>query len=111
VLISHNIVTCLDARLPASLSPSAYALLRDWVWFDGVAMTDDMDMGAVEEYVENGSAVVHALAAGADMVLTSDPEGQIARVFSALEDGSLTWERVEQAAGRVLTWKIKLGLM
>ena len=111
VLVSHNIVTCLDAQLPASLSPSAYALLRDWVWFDGVAMTDDMDMGAVEKYVENGSAVVQALSAGADMVLTSDPEGQIARVFSALEDGTLSWARVEQAALRVLTWKIKLGLM
>jgi len=111
VLVSHNIVSCLDDTLPASLSPAAYTLLRQEVGFDGVAMTDDMDMKAVAQYAKDGSAAVLALAAGADMVLTSDPVGQLAQVRSALEEGSLTWDRVEQAALRVLTWKIKLGLL
>jgi len=111
VLVSHNIVACLDATLPASLSPAAYDLLRREVGFDGVAMTDDMDMDAVAKYAQDGSAAVLALAAGADMVLTSDPEGQLERVFAALEDGTLSRERVEQAAGRVLMWKMELGLL
>ena len=111
VLVSHNIVTCLDAELPASLSPAAYALLRETVEFDGVAMTDDMDMDAVAQYARDGSAAVLAVAAGADMVLTSQPETRIAQVFSALDEGRLTWERVEQAALRVIAWKIRLGLI
>lgn len=111
VLVSHNIVACLDESLPASLSPAAYALLREEVGFTGVAMTDDLDMAAVGEYVENGSAAVMALQAGADMVLTSVPQEQIPQVLSALDEGSLSWERVEEGALRVLIWKIKLGLI
>ena len=57
------------------------------------------------------TAAVLAVAAGADMVLTSQPETRIAQVFSALEEGRLTWERVEQAALRVIAWKIRLGLI
>ena len=111
VLVSHNIVTCLDETLPASLSPAAYELLRTEVDFDGVAMTDDLDMAAVGEYVEDGSAAVMALQAGADMVLTSVPQQQIPQVLSALETGDLSWERVQEGACRVLVWKIKLGMI
>ena len=111
VLVSHNIVTCLDPQLPASLSPAAYTLLRETVGFEGVAMTDDMDMDAVAQYAEDGSAAVLAIAAGADMVLTSRPETRIAQVFSALEDGRLSWERVEESALRVLIWKMELGIL
>ena len=111
VLVSHNIVTCLDAELPASLSPAAYALLREEVGFDGVAMTDDLDMDAVKAYVEDGSATVQAISAGADMVLTSDPEGQIRQLLTALEEGRLDWKRIQEAAERVLCWKLELGLI
>ena len=111
VLVSHNIVTCLDETLPASLSPAAYKLLRQEVGFDGVAMTDDLDMAAVGEYVQEGSAAVMAIEAGADMVLTSDPHTQISQVLSALDEGRLDWSRVEESALRVLTWKVKLGLI
>ena len=111
VLLSHNIVTCLDADLPASLSPAAYQLLREEVGFEGVAMTDDLDMEAVAEYVQQGSAVTQALAAGADMVLTSDPEAQIPQVLQALQEGRLSWERLREGALRVLIWKLELGLI
>lgn len=111
VLVSHNIVTCLDEALPASLSPAAYALLREEAGFSGVAMTDDLDMAAVGEYVEDGSAAVMAIEAGADMVLTSVPQQQIPQVLSALETGDLSWERVQEGANRVLIWKIELGLI
>ena len=111
VLLSHNIVTCLDETLPASLSPAAYRLLREEVGFAGVAMTDDLDMEAVAAYVQEGRAVPQALAAGADMVLTSDPEGQLQQVRQALQEGRLSWERLEEAALRVLIWKLELGLM
>ena len=111
VLVSHNIVTCLDKSLPASLSPAAYTLLREEVDFDGVAMTDDLDMAAVGEYVEDGSAAVMAIRAGADMVLTSTPQTQIPQVLKALETGDLEWERVREGALRILVWKLQLELI
>lgn len=111
VLMSHNIVACLDSDLPASLAPEAYALLRKELGFDGVTLTDDLDMGAVKQYVEEGSAAALALKAGADMVLTGDPKSQIPQVLAALASGELTRERVEEAALRVLRWKLNLGLI
>ena len=56
MLVSHNIVTCLDPELPASLSPASYQVLREELGFEGVAMTDDLDMDAVQKYVEEGTA-------------------------------------------------------
>lgn len=104
VLVSHNIVTCLDPELPASLSPASYQVLREELGFEGVAMTDDLDMDAVQKYVEEGTAPVMALQAGADLVLTSDPQGGIPSVLEAVETGALTWDRLGSvgAAGAAL---------
>lgn len=111
VLVCHNTVACLDPDRPASLSPAAYRLLREEVGFQGVAMTDDLDMAAIQQCAGADSAAVLALSAGADLVLTGDPRGQIPQVLAALEAGSLSRERLEQAAARVLVWKMDLGLI
>lgn len=74
-------------------------------------MTDDLDMDAVQKYVEEGTAPVMALQAGADLVLTSDPQGGIPSVLEAVETGALTWDRLEQSVLRVLRWKLQLGLL
>lgn len=111
VLVSHNIVECMDASLPASLSPEVHRVLREELGFDGLILTDDLAMDAVKDYTENGSAAVLALQAGNDMVVTSDPAGDIAAVRQALEQGELTWELVETACLRVLQAKLRLGLL
>ena len=111
VLVSHNIVECMDDTLPASLSPEVHRVLREELGFDGLILTDDLAMDAVKEYTENGSAAVLALQAGNDMVVTSDPAGDIAAVRQALEQGELTWEQLETACLRVLQAKLKLGIL
>ena len=111
VLVSHNIVECMDDTLPASLSPEVHRVLREELGFDGLILTDDLAMDAVKDYTENGSAAVLALQAGNDMVVTSDPAGDIAAVRQALEQGELTWELVETACLRVLQAKLRLGLL
>ena len=111
VLVSHNIVTCLDPELPASLSPASYQVLREELGFEGVAMTDDLDMDAVQKSVEHGTAPVLALQARADLVLTSDPQGGLPSVLEAVETGALTWDRLDQSVLRVLRWKLQLGLL
>ena len=111
VLVSHNIVTCLDGTLPASLSPAVYSLLREQLGFAGVAITDDLAMDAVEDYARGGSAAVMALQAGADMVLTDRPQENIAQVISALDRGELSPERLQEAVLRILLWKLELGVI
>jgi len=111
VLVSHNIVTCLDDSLPASLSPAVYRLLREDVGFDGVAITDDLTMDAVNRYTKGGNAAVLALQAGADMILTSHPEEEVPQVLAAVENGVISAERLQQSVLRVLLWKLELGVI
>ena len=111
VLVSHNIVECMDPELPASLSPAVHEVLRRELGFDGVVMTDDLAMDAVAAYAGDGSVAVMALQAGNDLVLTTDYRTQIPKVLEAVENGTLSMDRVDQACRRVLTWKQNLGLL
>lgn len=113
VLVSHNIVTSMDPDRPASLSPAVYQLLREELGFDGPALTDDLAMKAVTKYAkeQEQSPAVLALAAGCDMVVTADFQGQLPLVLAALEDGTLPRERLDEAVSRVLGWKYDLGLL
>ena len=111
VLVSHNIVTSMDQTLPASLSPEVHRILREDLHFQGVILTDDLAMDAIDQYAQNGSAAVLAVQAGNDMIVTTDFTSQIPQVLDALEDGTLTMEQIDQAAARVLGWKYDLGLI
>ncbi len=111
VLVSHNIVTCMDPDLPASLSPEVHRILREDLGFDGVVMTDDLAMDAVKAYAAEGNAAVLALQAGNDLVVTGDYRTQIPRVIQAVKDGTLEESVVDAACLRVLRWKLELGLL
>ena len=111
VLVSHNIVECMDGELPASLSPNVHRILREELGFDGVVMTDDLAMEAVSAYAGDGAVAVMALEAGNDLVLTTDYRTQIPKVSEAVENGTLSEEAIDAACRRVLRWKQALGLL
>ena len=111
VLVSHNIVSCMDPDLPASLSPNVHRILREELGFDGVVMTDDLAMEAVSAYAADGAVAVMALEAGNDLVLTTDYRTQIPKVLEAVENGALSEDVVNTACRRVLAWKQALGLL
>ena len=111
VLVSHNIVACMDPDLPASLSPAVHEVLRQELAFTGVVMTDDLAMEAVSAYAEDGAVAVMALEAGNDLVITTDYRTQIPKVIEAVENGALNASVIENACRRVLTWKQELGLI
>jgi beta-N-acetylhexosaminidase len=111
VLVSHNIVTCTDPDLPASLSPAVHELLRENLGFDGVVMTDDLAMDAVAAYAKDGAVAVMALEAGNDLIITTDYRTQIPKVMEAVENGTLDEETIDTACRRVLAWKQSLGLI
>lgn len=111
VLVSHNIVESMDDQLPASLSPAVHQILREELGFRGVVMTDDLAMDAVSAYAGDGSSAVMAIAAGNDLVLTTDYPTQIPKVIAAVQDGTLSEELIDSACLRVLRWKEALGLI
>ena len=105
VLVSHNIVTCMDADLPASLSPAVHRVLREACGFEGIAITDDLAMDAVQAYAKNGAVAVMALQAGNDMIITTDYRTQIPAVIAAVQDGTLDESVIDDACLRVLRCK------
>lgn len=111
VLVSHNIVNCMDSTLPASLSPQVHQVLRQELGFEGVVLTDDLEMDAVKAYAEDGSVAVAAVQAGNDMIVTSNFETQIPLVIEAVQAGTVDQALIDAAAARVLAWKYDLGLL
>lgn len=109
VLVSHNVMAAVDKTLPASLSPAVHRLLREELGFQGVVLTDDLAMDAAAQY--GASAAVLALQAGNDMLVTTDFAAEIPQVLSALQEGTLSMQQIDQAAARVLGWKYDLGLL
>ena len=111
VLISHNIVSALDDRMPASLSPAVHNLLRYDMGFDGVVITDDMSMGAIYAFTQGADSAVTAVLAGNDMLCTGEYAYQYEMLLDAVEDGVISGERLDSSVRRILTWKKDLSLI
>ena len=111
VLVAHSIVSCLDGELPASLSPAWHEVLRDTLGFDGVIITDDLSMGAIQDYTDGASAAVAAVLAGNDMLCGFDYKMQYDAVLEAVQSGVIEEARIEESVLRILRWKQALGLL
>ena len=101
-----------DTTLPASLSPQIIAgLLRDELDFDGLVVTDALDMAGVTEQFPTGEIAVRSLVAGADMLLLSeDPRAAREAVLQAIGEGAITEERIDASVMRILRAKAWSGL-
>jgi beta-N-acetylhexosaminidase len=122
VMTAHIVVPAWG-EAPATLNPRVLGMLRDW-GFEGVIITDALDMAAIRETVGIGGGAALALAAGADLLCIGNPTnpGEAALpdqdrqdfltardgIVAALRDGSLHRERVEEAARRVAALAGKL---
>lgn len=98
---------------PATLAPEAYAYVREDLGFDGLIITDALDMGAITDTHAPGEAAVAALAGGADVLLMpQDPMAARDAIVAAVEAGDLSRERLDEAAARMIalqTWQQRLG--
>lgn len=108
VLISHNIVTSIDATNPASLSASIHNLLRNNLGFTGITITDNLDMNAVSSIP---NVTVKAVLAGNDLIITTDYQTSIKSIKQALQDGILSENIIDVLVTRILAWKYYKGLM
>ncbi len=111
ILVSHNIVSSIDPTDPASISPAVHKLLRDELHFNGVIMTDDMDMAGLADFISQDEAGLKALQAGNDLVMSSSYAVQIPVVIAAVENGDYPESQLDASVKRVLQWKQDLGLL
>lgn len=110
IMVSHNRIAALDADAPASLSSAVIGYLRDTLGYDRVVITDDLSMGALEDYTPEEAAVL-AVKAGADLLCSTDFESQFSAVLEAARSGEISQDRLDEAVYRVLSWKAQLGLI
>lgn len=110
VLVSHNIVQCMDENLPASLSPEVHRILREDLGFEGVIISDDLFMDAIVQFTGGENAAVQAVLAGNDLICCADFEASIAAITGAVEDGIIPMEQIDASVLRILRWKAALGL-
>ena len=111
ILVSHNIVECLDEKNPASLSPEVHKLLREELGFEGVILTDDLYMGAIQQFVGTKQAAVLAVEAGNDLLCSTSYQTQFGAVLEAVQSGRIDEARIDESVGRILQWKTDLGIL
>ena len=111
IMMSHNTVTALDEANPATLSPAVHDYLRNSMGFDGVIITDDLDMGAITGSYGIGEAAVLAVLAGNDILCCTEYAAQYEAVLEAVNNGRIPMETLDAAVMRILRWKQSIGLL
>lgn len=111
VMIGHITVTLVDPE-PATISKAIITdVLRGELGWDGVVISDSLDMGALAGY-DNGEVCVKFLEAGGDILLgIPDIETALTALEAAVTDGRLTESRIDESVQRVLELKISHGII
>lgn len=114
VMVSHVAVRNITQNeVPASLSSLMVTdILREELQFDNIIITDAMNMKIITKFYDAGEAAVLAIQAGNDMILMPDDfVAAYNAVYEAVEDGDLTEKQINQAVSRILTVKIRRGIL
>jgi beta-N-acetylhexosaminidase len=106
IMTAHVLYSSLDPERAATLSPDLIdGLLRNTLGFDGVVITDDLDMGAVARTHVAAESAFLAVVAGADIPLICNSPDKVLsarqRVLDAVQSGELSEARVRQSLNRI----------
>ena len=104
ILVSHITASSVDTEgTPSSLSRIMITdVLRTELGFEGVVITDALDMRAISDYYTSEEAAVNAILAGADMLLMpEDFEAAYDGVLAAVQDGRISEERIDESLRRI----------
>lgn len=113
IMTAHIAVPSLDdTRLPATLSPAlSHDLLRDKLGYQGLIVTDALEMGGITESFWVGEAAIRAIEAGSDIVLLPmDVDKAMSEVTLAVRKGRISEARINESVSRILAAKEELGL-
>ena len=105
VMTAHVIFEALDKGVPATMSAKVLQLLRTELGFDGVLVSDDVEMKAIAEHYKIEEAVVQGTIAGVDLFLVchkADVQRRaIAALVKAVQDGRVSEARIDEAHARL----------
>lgn len=112
VMVTHLLVPQLKTVYPASMSHKIITdMLRTKLGYQGVVMTDDMTMGAIENHYNIKTAAVRAVQAGADIVMVAFDQNQQEDAYQALKqavtDGTISKTRIDDSIYRIVQLKQK----
>ena len=114
IMTTHIIFSCLDTVYPATLSKTVLTgLLREELGYEGLIVTDALEMSAITKGYGKSQAAILAIKAGADILCytsVSDPMEVIPDVISAVNSGDIDITIIDKAVERILLKKIKYGL-
>lgn len=106
IMTSHTIYQEVDPANPATLSPKILTdLLRTVMGYEGVIVTDDLEMGAIEKEGAIEDAAAEAFVAGADLLLICHDHDKVVRALSTMaalfRDGRVSPARLAASSGRL----------
>ena len=111
IMVSHAMYPQIDADHPSSLSK---AIITDWLrkdmGYNGVVVTDDMDMGALAKHYTFGDMAVQSILAGSDILLVCHEYEHMQEAYNglmkAVKDGRISKERLDESMKRILLMKM-----
>ena len=111
IMVSHAMYPQIDSDHPASLSK---AIITDWLrkdlGYNGVVVTDDMDMGALANHYTFGDMAVQSILAGSDIFLVCHEYEHMQEAYNglmkAVKDGRISKERLDESVKRILLMKM-----
>lgn len=115
IMVSHAMYPQIDAEHPSSLSK---AIITDWLrkdmGYNGVVVTDDMDMGALAKHYTFGDMAVQSILAGSDILLVCHEYEHMQEAYNglmkAVKDGRISKERLDESVKRILLMKMNRGM-
>ena len=115
IMVSHAMYPQIDADHPSSLSK---AIITDWLrkdmGYNGVVITDDMDMGALAKHYTFGDMAVQSILAGSDILLVCHEYEHMQEAYNglmkAVKDGRISKERLDESVKRILLMKMSRGM-
>ncbi len=115
IMVSHAMYPQIDADHPSSLSK---AIITDWLrkdmGYNGVVVTDDMDMGALAKHYTFGDMAVQSILAGSDILLVCHEYEHMQEAYNglmkAVKDGRISKERLDESVKRILLMKMNRGM-
>jgi len=116
VMVAHILFPNItEEKVPASLSREIITgVLRQELGFDGVVISDDMEMGAIQKHYGMEDAAVRAVLAGTDIVSichTYEKQKQaFEAIIQAVHSGKIPVERIDESVRRIIALKLKYGL-
>lgn len=109
IMVGHiSLPNVTNDGLPASLSKDIITnMLRKDMGYDGIIITDALDMGAIKDNYDSGEAALLAVEAGADIVLMPDDfDAAYNSILTAVKNGDISEERINESVLRIIRLKM-----